>query len=690
MLQEKRLGILVIYDKDGIVDEYVKYLISELNKNLSHLIIVCNGKIQDDEYRLLHSYTDDIYIRDNIGYDATAFKEVLESQYGWSRIQEYDELLLVNDSFYGPFCPLDNIYKKMQQQDLDFWGITAQYPMENTFGSGYERNEIPFHIQSYFINIKARMLHSDAFYKFWKNMQTINSFSEAVTNFELRFTEYFNLNGFKCDTYVDCKVFDSGHIDNNYTTILSNSYEMIAKYDCPILKKKCFTQEYDEILSVSIGEDLPRTLEYIKNKTQYDTGMIWKNLIRICDPKVLNNSMHMSYILPSNIFYNNINLPINKKIAVIAHINYPELVDTCFNYLKNIPREIDVYINTKSQESEKIIRKNIQEGDCRNYKINIIGNRGREISGLLVDCQSIIMKYDYLCFVHDKRTTGNKGPAKIGQSYMYMLWENTLKSKEYIVNVIDLLESNPYLGVLAPPPPYHNTYFGYLGSEWTSCFDRTYELSQDLGLHCVMSKENPPLALTTTFWCKTEALRTLFEHGYKYEDFPEEPMPLDGTINHAIERIFAYVAQHEGYATGIVMNDEFASLQITNYHFMLNGLLNLERQSVCGLTYRERLRMSTDALMDFCKSYNNLYVFGTGDYATRVTRTLNRNEFEFEGYVVSDGHKKFDSYNGKNVLELSELKELEHIGIIVALNKHNQSEVLPKLRECGCKNLYLV
>lgn len=690
MLQVKRLGILVIYDRDGIVDDYVKYLIAELKKNLAHLVIVCNGEMQPEALQTLNSYTKDVYIRNNSGYDATAWKEVLESLFGWKRVLEFDELLLINDSFYGPFCPLEKIYNKMQPQGLDFWGITGQYPMENTFGSYYERNELPYHIQSYFINVGKQMLHSETFVDFWNSLHLISSFGDAVTNFELRFTEYFLQHGFKCNTYVDCKAFDSGRVENNYTTVLLNPYEMIVSNGCPIIKKKCFTQEYDSVLSVSVGEDLPRVMEYISENTPYDTGMIWKNLIRLCDPKMLHNALHMEYIIPSNVLNSDAKLPNNKKIAIIAHINYPELIDTCFRYLKNIPKEIDVYINTKTQENAQIINRYLKEGDFGNYKVNLIGNRGREISGFLVGCKDILMKYDYLCFVHDKRTSGNKGPAKIGQSYMYMLWENALKSKEYIINVIDLLENNPYLGVLAPPPPYHSTYFGYLGCEWTSCFERTRELSQDLGLHCVMTKEFPPLALTTTFWCKTKALKALFERGYSYEDFPEEPMPLDGTLNHAIERIFAYVAQHEGYATGIMMNDDFASLQLCNYHYMLNGILNIERQRVCGLTYREHMRMSEDTLIEFCDQYKEIYVYGTGDYATRMTRALNRHNIEFQGYVVSDGHKKCDTFQGKTIFTLSELAVSETTGIIVALDKHNQSEVLPRLELCGFRNLYLV
>ena len=41
----KRCAIFLYYDKQGIVDDYVIYLLNDLNKNIDKLLIVCNGTI---------------------------------------------------------------------------------------------------------------------------------------------------------------------------------------------------------------------------------------------------------------------------------------------------------------------------------------------------------------------------------------------------------------------------------------------------------------------------------------------------------------------------------------------------------------------------------------------------------------------------------------------------------------------
>ena len=49
--------------------------------------------------------------------------------------------------------------------------------------------------------------------------------------------------------------------------------------------------------------------------------------------------------------------------------------------------------------------------------------------------------------------------------------------------------------------------------------------------------------LGTIFWFRPAALKPLFDHDWQWEDFPPEPNDIDGTILHAIERAYGYVAQ---------------------------------------------------------------------------------------------------------------------------------------------------
>ena len=67
------------------------------------------------------------------------------------------------------------------------------------------------------------------------------------------------------------------------------------------------------------------------------------------------------------------------------------------------------------------------------------------------------------------------------------------------------------------------------------------------------------------FWCRTAALTKITNKNWQIEDFPEEPMPKDGTISHALERIFPFAAQTLGFYSGWIMNEEFARNEVENF-----------------------------------------------------------------------------------------------------------------------------
>jgi lipopolysaccharide biosynthesis protein len=51
----------------------------------------------------------------------------------------------------------------------------------------------------------------------------------------------------------------------------------------------------------------------------------------------------------------------------------------------------------------------------------------------------------------------------------------------------------------------------------------------------------------TMFWARPAALAPFKRLGLSWKDYPREPVPYDGTILHAIERLVPFVAQGAGY-----------------------------------------------------------------------------------------------------------------------------------------------
>lgn len=244
-----------------------------------------------------------------------------------------------------------------------------------------------------------------------------------------------------------------------------------------------------------------------------------------------------------------------------------------------------MYITTDTEKKrESIIA--VLGANSQYVSVILVNGRGRDVAALLVNCRDIVKEYDYFCFVHDKKSAGMK-PFTVGKAFAELLWDNTLKSSCYIRNIISLLDREPRLGLLIPPPPSHGGYMGLIyDNYWSGTYKYVQSLADKLNLNVPISKDKMPLSFGTVFWCRTDALITLFELGWKHNDFPKEPLP-DPCISHAIERIFPYVAQSRGYLTGVVMNDAEAATEIENINAILK---NSDKHKMYYEVFEERRR----------------------------------------------------------------------------------------------------
>ena len=53
------------------------------------------------------------------------------------------------------------------------------------------------------------------------------------------------------------------------------------------------------------------------------------------------------------------------------------------------------------------------------------------------------------------------------------------------------------------------------------------------------------------FWARTTALKPLFDLGLAWDDYPSEPVPYDGSLLHALERILPFVTENTGFRNAV-------------------------------------------------------------------------------------------------------------------------------------------
>ena len=177
----KRLGIFFFFEKNGYVDDFVTYYLADLVKNLSELVIVCNGKLSESGRAAFERFTGNIVVRENKGLDVWAYKTALD-QYGWDRLAAFDEVVMTNATLMGPVRPLKEMFDAMAENpDLDFWGLTVHHGAEgNPFKGKHIFSYLPVHIQSHFIVYRKKFLQSPDLQKYWNEMPMIESYNDSV------------------------------------------------------------------------------------------------------------------------------------------------------------------------------------------------------------------------------------------------------------------------------------------------------------------------------------------------------------------------------------------------------------------------------------------------------------------------------------------------------------------------------
>lgn len=576
-----RLGIFVFYDKDGIADEYNFYFIEELKKQVSRLLVICNGDVEEEAGKRFSRIADEVMMRGNEGFDITAYHLGLK-KYGYNRDGKFDEVIICNSTMFGPVYPFREMFEKMAVRDLDFWGITNFHEVPfDPFGT-VKYGMLPKHVQSFFMVFRKSLTMSPEFQKYWEDMPQITSYEQAIGYHEAIFTKEFADKGFQWAVYADSEELEG----YTYDPLRDFPRLMIEEKHCPVIKRRSFFHEYGEALSRSGGEGTREAMEYIEKHTDYDTSMIWKNILRLQNMADVKKRMHLNYVLPTGIRLNKEEKKL--KTALVIHIYYEELAAMCAEYAANVPENVDIYV-TVPDEKKLENAKNAFAG-VKNHTIDyrIVGNIGRDVAPFLVGCKDLIDKYDLIAKVHDKKVY-QVVPMSIGDSWGHMCFENMLKNTTYIDNVIATFEENPFLGLLTPPVPVHGPYYPTTGKgEWGDNFKVAKELAEKLGLKVDMNPEKEPVApLGSMFWVRTKALKGLFDYGWEYTDFPPEPIETDATVLHAIERIYPFCVQNEGYYAGWLMADSYAGIQLTNWRFMNDEMCRAAMKHMGVSRFRE-------------------------------------------------------------------------------------------------------
>lgn len=229
-----------------------------------------------------------------------------------------------------------------------------------------------------------------------------------------------------------------------------------------------------------------------------------------------------------------------QKVAVHLHIFYEDFIERFYHTLVQFPAEFDLLLTLS--KPEYIAPARARFGKLKNVKqieAVVVPNRGRNFGPLLVEYGSKLQEYDLFCHLHSKKSLYSGKEQTQWSDYQN---EFILKDSSVTTRLLNMFSDHPELGL------YYPTSFWMMPS-WVNHWTCNKSFAQPFldEWQAQLQSDFLPYPVGGMFWARPKALQQLLSRNFSYEDFPEEPLPNDGSMLHAIERLLGVLTEHNGF-----------------------------------------------------------------------------------------------------------------------------------------------
>ena len=221
-------------------------------------------------------------------------------------------------------------------------------------------------------------------------------------------------------------------------------------------------------------------------------------------------------------------LPVGARVALHLHVYYADLLPELLSSLNRNEVRPDLLISVPSAQVEAV-RQIVATYEGRVAELQVVPNVGRDIGPLLTAFGATLLRdYDVVGHLHTKKTV-DLADSETGTNWRRFLLANLLGDQAPMADIIlGRMLADPSIGMVFPDDPY--------AVRWGANLPYAEELMPRLGLDRLPNHFVFPIG--TMFWARTEALRPFVQLGLDWDDYPSEPLPYDGSLLHAIERLF--------------------------------------------------------------------------------------------------------------------------------------------------------
>lgn len=245
----KRVCLFAGYDAEGVIDQSVIDYVKELSLH-TDVYYLADSNIAESELEKLADYTIKKWAFRHGEYDFGSYSRLANNLVGWNVIEEYDELVLANDSCYL-IDSLSPTFDKMHQKKTDWWGMQAtkgisktKEKQSNQFTVKQNLNDIKqtklqsfeqesfydFLIGSYFICFRKSVIVGGELKSLLNNVIKERSKLNIIRKYEIGLTRTLINAGYNFDTFIDELYPFHPIYTNNHFTLIENGFPLFKRF----------------------------------------------------------------------------------------------------------------------------------------------------------------------------------------------------------------------------------------------------------------------------------------------------------------------------------------------------------------------------------------------------------------------------------------------------------------------------
>ena len=251
---------------------------------------------------------------------------------------------------------------------------------------------------------------------------------------------------------------------------------------------------------------------------------------------------------------------VSSQVAIHIHAYYlDELYDILKRLKLNKCYQRIFYLVSTTSDNFDAVRNIFAENNLR-CTVRISENKGRDYGPFFTLFNDCISTFPIIGHIHTKKSIGI-------DRQIIDLWKDSMlssligfKDQDDEVNMLDrnlvYMEEHSDIGMLLPDDP------NICGWNLNRCAAENLVRRLGVDIPNITSAGQFVFPVGSMFLARYKAIKEFF--ALTNEDFPPEPVPYDGTILHAIERVLPFVSKANNFKNVCVFNEKHSRIKYNN------------------------------------------------------------------------------------------------------------------------------